>query len=329
MSELGSSGIEVSDLCLGGNVFGWTADEAQSHRILDRFVEAGGDFIDTADRYSSWVDGNRGGESETVIGHWLRRRGRRDDVVIATKVGQLEGFEGLSARNIELAVEASLSRLQTDYVDLYYAHIDDREVPLDETLGAFDALVATGKVRCIGASNYVASRLSDALTISRERGWNAYSVLQTHYNLVHRHEFEDDLADLCAREGILCVAYSALADGFLTGKYRRGAEPPASARADDVRPYLTAEYDAVLDALDEVAENHRVAVAAVALAWLSAHDGVVALASARTTGQLDDLVQAVGLHLSDAEMELLDARTACLAPDAGPEAGSDLPKVGG
>jgi aryl-alcohol dehydrogenase-like predicted oxidoreductase len=311
--ELGKSGIEVSELCLGANVFGWTADEAASHRILDRYLDSGGNFVDTADAYSWWADGNEGGESETIIGRWLSRRGRRDDVVIATKVGQLPGFEGLSATNISRAVDTSLRRLQTDHIDLYYAHIDDRDVPLDETLGAFESLVAAGKVRCIGASNYVASRFSEALTISREHGWTPYSVLQTHYNLVHRHEFEDELADVCAEMGIVCVAYYGLADGFLTGKYRRGSSLPASERAEDVQRYLTAEYDPVLGALDEVAASHGVPVGAVALAWLSAHQGVVALASARTTGQLEEIVQAQGMRLSDAELALLDTSTAGLA----------------
>jgi len=313
VTQLGSSGIDVSEVCLGGNVFGWTADEAESHRLLDRFVEAGGNFVDTADVYSRWADGNTGGESERVIGRWLRGRGRRDDVVVATKVGQLGGFEGLSAQNIARAADASLRRLATDYIDLYYAHIDDRDVPLEETLGAFEQLVTAGKVRCIGASNYSAPRLSEALAIANDRRWTSYSVVQTHYNLVHRHEFEDELADLCDQERILCVAYSALADGFLTGKYRRGSPPPTSARAEDVQPYLTAEHDAALAALDEVASNHRVAVAAVALAWLAAHVGVVPLASARTTDQLEEILQARGLQLSDAEIELLDSQTAGLA----------------
>jgi aryl-alcohol dehydrogenase-like predicted oxidoreductase len=313
LTQLGSSGIEVSELCLGGNVFGWTADEAESFRLLDCFVEAGGNFIDTADVYSRWADGNAGGESETVIGRWLTARGRRDDVVVATKVGQLGGFEGLAANNIARAVDASLRRLATDYIDVYYAHVDDRGVPLEETLGAFDALVTAGKVRCVGASNYSASRLSQALAISHDHRWTPYSVLQTHYNLVHRHEFEDELADLCSEERIPCVAYSALADGFLTGKYRRGSPLPTSERAEDVQPYLTAEHDAVLRALDEVAANHHVPIAAVALAWLLSHAGVIALASARTTDQLGEMVQAQGLRLSNAEIEMLDARTAGLA----------------
>ncbi len=307
MIELGQSGVKVSELCLGGNVFGWTAEEAESHRILDAYMHGGGNFIDTADVYSHWAEGNTGGESESVIGRWLSRRGRRDDVVIATKVGQLEGFEGLSQANIVAAVEGSLKRLQTDYIDLYYAHIDDESTPLDETLGAFDALVTSGKVRCLGGSNYVASRLSEALSISAERGLVPYSAVQTHYNLVHRHEFEDELAELCATRGVVCVAYSALADGFLTGKYRRGSELPGSERLEDVQPYLTFAYDAVLAALDAVAANHQVPVAAVALSWLSTRPGVVALASARTTGQLEQIAQAQGLQLSTAEMEQLDS----------------------
>lgn len=313
MIELDGSGIEVCELCLGGNVFGWTADETESRQVLDGYVDGGGNFIDTADSYSQWADGHTGGESEAVIGRWLSRRSRRDDVVIATKVGQLAGSEGLSAQNIAASVDASLRRLQTDYIDLYYAHIDHHDVPLEETLGAFDALIKAGKVRCIGASNYTAPRLSEALAVSRENGLASYSVLQTHYNLVHRHEFEDELAGICAERGIVGAAYYALADGFLTGKYRRGGEMPASQRVQDVEPYLTAEHDAVLQGLDEVAANHRVPVAAVSVAWLCAHEGVVALASARTAGQLGEIMQSHGLRLAIDELELLDTRTAGLA----------------
>lgn len=307
MIELGESGVRVSKLCLGGNVFGWTAEEAESHRILDAYVHGGGNFIDTADVYSQWADGNTGGESETVIGSWLARRGRRDDVVIATKVGQLEGFKGLSASNVVAAAEASLKRLQTDFIDLYYAHIDDESTPLDETLEAFDALVTSGKVRCIGASNYVASRLSQALSISAERGSAPYSAVQTYYNLVHRHEFEDELADLCATRRVVCVAYGALAYGFLTGKYRRGSELPGSERLEDVQPYLKSAYDAVLATLEDVAASHQVPLPAVALSWLSARPGVIALASARTTDQLEQMAQAQELQLSTEEIERLNS----------------------
>jgi aryl-alcohol dehydrogenase-like predicted oxidoreductase len=310
--KLGESGVMVSELCLGGNVFGWTADEAESHRILDAYLHGGGNFVDTADVYSRWADGNTGGESEVVIGRWLSRRGRRDDVVIATKVGQLDGFTGLSAKTVVAAAEESLKRLQTDHIDLYYAHIDDEATPLEETLEGFDTLVTSGKVRCIGASNYVAARLSQALSISTDRGLASYVAVQTHYNLVHRREFEDELADLCAQRGVACVAYSALADGFLTGKYRRGSELPSSERREDVEPYLTPAYDAVLTTLDEVAAHHQVPVAAVALGWLAARPGVVALASARTLDQLAQIAQAQRLELTAEEMGRLDSVTAGL-----------------
>jgi aryl-alcohol dehydrogenase-like predicted oxidoreductase len=311
--SLGTSGVEVSEFCLGGNVFGWTADEASSFGVLDAYADAGGNFIDTAENYSQWADGHSGGESETIIGRWLARRRRRDDVVLATKVGKLASAPGLSARNIARGVDASLRRLRTDYLDLYYAHIDDSDVSFDETLAAFDALVTAGKVRLIGASNYSAPRLEEALEVSRERSFAAYSVLQTHYNLVHRHEYENELASLCEREGLVCVAYSALADGFLTGKYRQGSPLPSSERAEDAAAYLTPPHERVLEALDEVAQECHAPVAAVALAWLIGQPGVIALASARTTDQLRDLLQAQTLRLSPEQLDLLDSATADLA----------------
>jgi aryl-alcohol dehydrogenase-like predicted oxidoreductase len=310
---LGAGGLQVSTLCFGGNVFGWTADERSSFALLDAYIEGGGNFIDTADSYVQWVPGGRGGESETIIGHWLARRGHREDVVIATKVGQLEQSPGLSARTIAAAADASLSRLGVDHIDLYYAHIDDSEVPLEESLEAFNALVVAGKVRCLGASNYTTPRLAEALRVADENRFARYEVLQTHYNLVHRHEYEDSLASLCLREAIPCVAYSALADGFLTGKYRRDADLPSSERVDDASAYLTAGHDAVLEALDEVARRRQAPLAAVALAWLAARPGVIPLASARTTEQLRDLQGAESLELSTEDLELLDARTAPLA----------------
>ncbi len=313
MIGLGASGLEVYELCLGGNVFGWTADEVTSFNLLDAYIDGGGNFIDTADTYSQWMDGHVGGESEAIIGRWLSRRGRRDTIVLATKVGKLQTAPGLTAANITAAAEASLRRLQTDYIDVYYAHVDDPTVPLEETLAAFDALVAAGKVRLVGASNYDASRLVEALKVARRDGLAPYGVLQTHYNLVHRHEYEDELAGVCVRENIVCVAYSALADGFLTGKYRRGATLPSSERLEDASLYLTPEHEPVLEALDELAAAHQVSVAAAALAWLSARRGVVPLASARTLDQLGDLLEFQRLRLSAEEIDLLDSRTAVLA----------------
>jgi len=311
MNRIGRTGLEIFPLCLGGNVFGWTADEAESFTVLDAYLGAGGNFIDTADSYSEWADGNEGGESETIVGRWLARRGRRDDVVIATKVGQSSRQPGLGPANIRAAAEASLRRLGTEHIDLYYAHEDDPHTPLEDTLRAFSDLAQEGKVRCIAASNYSAPRLAAALATAQQHGLASYVALQVHYNLVHRGEYEGDLALLCEREGLSCIAYSALADGFLTGKYRRDRAVPASERADDAAVYLTDRGTAVLDALDTVAERHEAPVAAVALAWLAARPAVAApLASARTPGQLQDLLRAPGLRLSADDMALLTAASA-------------------
>jgi aryl-alcohol dehydrogenase-like predicted oxidoreductase len=313
MIALGTTGLQVSPLCLGGNVFGWTADDATTLRLLDAYVDGGGNFIDTADSYYFWEDGFEGGESETLIGRWLARRGRSDDVVIATKVGMWDRAPGLSAANIAAAVDGSLRRLGVDRIDLFYAHIDDREVPLIESLGAFAEQVAAGKIAHLGASNITAPRLAEALAVAREHGLPEYRVLQTHYNLLHRHEYEDELAGLCARERIPCLAYSALADGFLTGKYRRGRPMPDGPRREDADRYLTVEHEAALNALEHVAARHQVPMAAAALGWLNAQPGVVALASARTLEQLDDLLRVLELRLTEADLALLDASTAGLA----------------
>jgi aryl-alcohol dehydrogenase-like predicted oxidoreductase len=312
MIALGTTGLQVSPLCLGGNVFGWTADDATTLRLLDAYVDGGGNFIDTADSYSAWADGNQGGDSETVIGRWLARRGRRDDVVIATKVGMWSQAPGLSASNIATAVDGSLRRLGVDCIDLFYAHIDDTDVPLVETLGALGEQVAAGKIAHLGASNYTAGRLAEALAVSREHGLPEYAALQVHYNFVHRHEYEDELAALCGQETIACLAYSALADGFLTGKYRRSQTLPDGPRREDVDPYLTADHDLALQALDSVAERHGVPVSTVALAWLNTKPGVIALASARTPAQLEDLMRVLDLVLSDDDVAELDAATAGL-----------------
>jgi len=311
MNRIGQTDLEVFPLCLGGNVFAWTADEATSFAVLDAYTGAGGNFIDTADSYPQWAEGCQGGESETIIGRWLARRGRRDDVIIATKVGQGRHHPGLSTASIRSAAQASLRRLGTGHIDLYYAHEDDPATPFEETMAAFDRLVGEGKVRHVGASNYSAPRLAGALASAQQRGLVSFAALQVHYNLVHRDEYEGGLAALCQREGLSCIAYSALADGFLTGKYRPGHALPVSERAEDAAACLTESGLAVLAAVDTVARAHSAPVAAVALAWLSAQPTVAApLASARTPGQLRDLLQAPGLTLTADDLALLNAASA-------------------
>jgi aryl-alcohol dehydrogenase-like predicted oxidoreductase len=315
MNRIGGTDLEVFPLCLGGNVFGWTADEPASFAVLDAYVEAGGNFIDTADSYCEWAEGGRGGESETIIGRWLARRGRRDDVILATKVGQAPGREGLAATNIHAAAEASLRRLGVDHLDLYFAHEDDPATPLEETLDAFDQLVSAGKVRHVAASNYTAKRLAEALVTADAANLSPYVALQAHYNLVHRDEYAQDLASLCQQEGLSCIAYSALADGFLTGKYRRDRDLPTSERAEDAVVYLNDDGLATLDALDVVAAQHGAPVASVALAWLTAQPTVAAaIASARTPDQLADLVRAPDVHLSNDDLALLTTKTPVAEP---------------
>src|SRR5690242_712235 len=306
MNRIDGTDLEVFPLCFGGNVFGWTADEPRSFALLDAYTAAGGNFVDTADSYVEWAPGGQGGESETIIGHWLARRGRRDDLVIATKVGQAPGREGLSPANIAAAADASLARLGVDHIDLYYAHEDDPETPLEETMAAFAELVRAGKVRYVAASNYAAPRLAEALVTSDRIGAPRYVGTQTHYNLVHREEYEDELAPLCAREGLSGFAYSALADGFLSGKYRPGRDLPQSERAEDAAPYLDERGLRVLEALDAVAARHDAPVAAVALAWLTAQPTVAAaVASARTIEQLGELLASATLPLDEDDVRLL------------------------
>ncbi|MGW5648727.1 aldo/keto reductase [Saccharopolyspora sp. NPDC003752] len=307
MTRLGDTELDVFPICLGGNVFGWTADRDATFTVLDQYAAAGGNFIDSADSYSAWVEGNSGGESETLIGEWLRARGNRDDIVVATKVGRLPGRRGLSAANIKAAAEDSLRRLGVDHIDLYYAHgDDDPSIPLAETLAAFDELVREGKVRYIAASNYTAPRLAEALEVSRREGLAAFSALQPHYNLVERAEFEGALADLCAREKVSVLPYYALAHGFLTGKYRPGGDSSESPRAESARAYLDERGVKVLTALDEIATLRDVPVSSVALAWLLGQPTVTApIASARNTEQLGDLLPAAGLELTEAELERL------------------------
>jgi aryl-alcohol dehydrogenase-like predicted oxidoreductase len=302
---LGSSGLHTPPLILGGNVFGWTADREASFAVLDRFVAAGGTIIDTADTYSAWAPGNKGGESETIIGEWLARRGRRDDVLIATKVGFAGG---LGAENIAKAIDGSLRRLGTDYVDLYYAHRDAADVPIAETMEAFDALVRAGKVRALGASQYEPDRLERALDISTENGWTGYSVLQTWYNLVDRPKFEDALQAVVQRRGLGMAAFFALANGYLTGKYRGREDLGKSVRSDRVEEYISGNGPAVLAALDSVAAETGGTPAQVALAWTAAQPGVTApLASARTLAQLEELLPSLELELSVDQLALLNA----------------------
>ena len=308
MRTLGSSGLSTPPLILGGNVFGWTADEAASFAVMDSFVGAGGTMIDTADTYSAWAPGNKGGESEEIIGNWLARRGRRDDVLIATKVG-FEG--GLGASNIERAIEGSLRRLRTDYVDLYYAHRDDPDVPLEETLEAFDRLVRAGKVRALGASQIEAERLERALDISAANGWTGYSVLQTWYSIIERPRYEDALAGVVERRGLGMAAFFALANGYLTGKYRDRSDLGKSVRSDRVEEYMDGRGPAILAALDAVAAEAGATTAQVALAWVAAQPTVTApLASARSLEQLEELLGSLKLELSTEQLALLDEASA-------------------
>jgi aryl-alcohol dehydrogenase-like predicted oxidoreductase len=309
MVRLGTTGLDVFPLCLGGNVFGWTADEAESFAVLDAYVEAGGNFVDTANQYSFWAPGNSGGESETIVGAWMRARGNRDDVVLATKVGgEMPGLpHDLRAATIARAVDESLARLGTDHIDLYYAHFDDPGTPLEETLGAFDALVRAGKVRHIAASNHPVGRLADALAVSRREGLAAYAVYQGHLNLLER-EFEGEMQALCAREGLATVPYWVLAQGFLTGKYRGEADGGDSPRAAEARRYLQQGGAEVLAAMDALAAERDAPLAAIALAWTRSRATVAApIASARTPAQLAQLMGFADLTLSPEEVARLDA----------------------
>lgn len=311
LRKLGSSDLEVFPLSLGGNVFGWTADEAQSFAVLDAYAAAGGNFVDTADSYSSWAEGNKGGESETIIGKWLKARGNRSDVVVATKVSQHPEFPGLSGANIKAAAEASLRRLDTDHIDLYYTHFDQPEVPVEEIIGALDELVKAGKVRHIAASNISPERLQESVEFSDREGLARYVALQPHYNLVSRDTYEGPLQEVASRTGLAAVPYFALASGFLTGKYRPGAtvDSPRSAGAGR---HLDSERGVrVLTALDEVAQAHEVPVATVALAWLAAQPTVAApIASARTVEQLPALLGVADLVLTDGDLGKLTEASA-------------------
>ncbi|MEY2773611.1 MAG: hypothetical protein RJB51_1032 [Actinomycetota bacterium] len=292
---LGRTELQVHPLCLGGNVFGWSANAAQSQEVLSAYESAGGNFIDTADMYSRWHTGNVGGESETIIGDWMKARGNRSEMVIATKVAKLATRPGLSAANIAAAAEDSLRRLGTDYIDIYYAHHDDEEVPLEESLTAFNELVTSGKVRYLAASNYSAARLEEALKISRDLGMSEYLLLQPNYNAIVRNEYEGDLMAVAVKEDIPVLPYFSLAAGFLTGKYQPGIEVD-SVRAGDMPDYKNDRGWAILNAITEIAKQENTSIAAVALGWLRSQPGVVTpIASARTTEQLAEILPVVEL----------------------------------
>ena len=304
-TPLGNSGLAVYPLSLGGNVFGWTADPDASFAVLDAYRAAGGNFVDTADGYSAWVPGNSGGDSERIIGDWLTSRGAHDDVIVATKVSQHPDFRGLSAANIAKAADASLARLQSDHIDLYYAHFDDQTVPLEETVGAFSALVDAGKVGHIGISNYSPERIEEWFRVTEANGLHRAVALQPHYNLVERG-YEGALRAIAEREGLAVMPYYALAAGFLTGKYRDGASVN-SPRAAGASKYLDDRGRRVLAALDAAADAHGVSVTTVALAWLASQPTVTApIASARSIEQLPDLIASVELTLDAAELASLD-----------------------
>ena len=317
--KLGNSGLEIAPIVFGGNVFGWTADEATSFHLLDAFVAAGFNAVDTADVYSKWVLGNSGGESETIIGKWLKRGENRQRVIIATKVGSemAQGKKGLSKVYILAAVEDSLRRLQTDYIDLYQSHVDDGDTPLDETFEAYAQLIQQGKVRAIGASNYNAKRLGEALQISKKKNLPRYESLQPHYNLYERAEFERELAPLCLRENIGVIPYFSLASGFLAGKYRSEADLAKSARATFVKKYLNERGFRILGALDQVAKTHSSTPTQVALAWLLAQPSVTApIASVTNLDQLQELLGAADLKLDPASLEKLNQASAYAAGSA-------------
>jgi len=316
MRRLGRTGLRVAALCLGGNTFGWTTDQKASEAVLDAYVEAGGNFIDTADVYSRWVPGHKGGESEDVLGKWMKARGTRRAVIIATKVmgpmGPGPNDTGLSRQHIVEGVEDSLRRLQTDFIDLYQAHWDDRDTPLEETLRAFDDLIRQGKVRYIGASNYHAWRLTRALWESDRRAFARYESIQPKYNLVFRDEYERELEPLCLEQSIGVIPYSSLGSGFLSGKYHRGRELPKTARASNVEKiYMTDRGFTVLEAVEKVAAASRATAAQVALSWLAHRPGITApIASATSVTQLKELLGGIELQLDSDARAALDRASA-------------------
>lgn len=307
--QIGRSGLFVAPLAFGGNVFGWTADESTSFQLLDAFVDAGFNLVDTADVYSRWAPGNKGGESETIIGNWLKRSGKRDKVILATKVGMEMGPDkkGLKRDYILQSVEDSLRRLQTDYIDLYQSHQDDPSTPLEETLGTYADLVKQGKVRAIGASNYSGERLAEALQVSASNGFPRYESLQPHYNLYQRQDYETSMEPVCAQNGLGVISYYSLASGFLTGKYRSKDDLNKSKRGQGIAKFLNDRGMAILKALDEVSTRLGSTPARVALAWLIARPSITApIASATSTEQLEDLIASTELKLDAASIEQLN-----------------------
>lgn len=307
--ELGKSGIKVDPFCFGGNVFGWTADEKTSFELLDTYTDNGFDFIDTADVYSSWASGNKGGESEAIIGKWLKKSGNRDKVIIATKVGKPMGPDkkGLSKKYITRAVEDSLKRLQTDYIDLYQSHDDDKTTPLTETLEAFTGLIKEGKVRAIGASNYSGARLDEAINVSKKNGFASYQTIQPEYNLYSREGYETDLEPFCLENNIGVITYYSLASGFLSGKYRSESDLSKSQRGGGIKKFLNPRGLRILDALDAVAIEYNTAPASIALAWLIARPGITApIASATSVKQLKEILSAATIRLNEEAIELLN-----------------------
>jgi aryl-alcohol dehydrogenase-like predicted oxidoreductase len=309
LRPLGRSGLATPRLVLGGNVFGWTADRETSFRLLDRFAEAGGRMIDTADVYSAWVPGHKGGESETIIGEWLKRRGSKGEILVATKVGMLpgEGGEKLAPARIAAAAEASLRRLGVETIDLYYAHQEDEKTPIEDSLAAFDSLVKAGKVRALGASNYSAESLRRALEIAERQGLARYEVLQPEYNLMARDRFEGPLQQVCIENGLGVLPYYGLASGYLTGKYRSAEDSGKSVRGDRMAKYMEGRGPDVLAAMDAVAAETGATLAQIALAWLAAQPGITApIASATSLEQLDELLGAMDLELDTDQLRRLD-----------------------
>ena len=311
--SLGRTGLTVSPLAFGGNVFGWTVDQATSFRLLDAFIDSGMNFVDTANVYSKWAQGNQGGESETIIGNWFRQTGHRDRVILATKVGMEMSPEesGLTRSVILRSVENSLRRLQTDHIDLYQSHKDDAQTPLEETLGAFDLLIKQGKVRAIGASNYSADRLAESLQVSQQNGLPSYQTLQPEYNLYDRAKFEAELEPLCQKHELAVIPYYSLCSGFLTGKYRSEADLGSRARGAKVKNYLNPRGFAILEALDQVASQLNSTPARVAIAWFIARPSITApIASATSLEQLEDLIAATRLTLDETSIQTLDQASA-------------------
>ncbi|MCI1664596.1 aldo/keto reductase [Bifidobacterium crudilactis] len=314
MATLGNSGIDIYPLVLGGNTFGWTSDEKTSREVLDEFVSAGGNLIDTADVYSAWAPGNSGGESEIVLGRWLTARAKRDDVLIATKVSQHPQYQGLSADNVEAAANESLLRLGTDYIDLYYAHFDDEKTPLEETVAAFDKLVKEGKVRAIGISNYSADRIRQWFDIARANDFTLPVALEPHYNLVTRKNYEENLLPVAQQENLAVFPYFALASGFLTGKYRTEEDLKGKQRSGMVKDYFTPAGLEVVAELDRIAKAREVSIATVSLAWLRHQPQIAApIASARIPEQLPALLESTKLSLSEEELSKLDEVSAKVA----------------